>query len=208
MITRCLLARLSLAACLVCAAAPLAAAPPTAPSPAPLPQQSVLDGLVGKHQVIGFTERGGRRFLGRVLSADHGLYVVQTFHYTSTPAATTVTTPQTTYVAGRYGCLRPVTRQVKTRVTTQKTIADEAAVRALLRGQAGPSFGPSEQPAQREIVAPADVTCLQEIAPPIPATAAAPKTSSVFIQDSASGSWTMKTLWASPDLRHPKKTAN
>ena len=184
-------------------AAPLWADPPApiasaSPSTAPLAQQTVLDGLVGKHRVIGFTEPGGRRFLGRVISSDHGLYVVQTFHYTSTPAAATVTTPQTTYVAGRRGRLRPVTRQVKTRVTTQKTIADAAAVQALLSGVAGPVFVPSEQPAQREIIAPADVTCLQELVPPVPAAAASPKP--------ASPGWTLKTLWASPDLPHPKTT--
>ena len=182
-------------------AAPLLAAPPVtvlpAPPPQPLPpQQSVLDGLVGKHRVVGFTEQGGRRFLGRVLSGDHGLYVVQTFHYVTLPATVTETQPQTAYVAGRNGRLRIVTRQVKTRATTQKTITDETAVRALLSGVAGSGFVPGEQPAQRELIAPADVTCLQELLPP--AKAAAPKT--------AAAGWTLKTLWASPDLPHPKKT--
>ncbi len=182
------------------APAPPAPAPPAPAPPAPAPpaQQGVLDGLVGKHRVIGFTKAGGRKFLGRVLSADHGLYVVQTFHYTSTPATVTETVPQTTYRTGRNGRVRPVTRRVKTQETTQKTLADATAVRALLSGVAGPSFVPSEQPAQREIIAPADVTYLQELVPPVPAAAAAPKT--------ASAGWTMKTLWASPDLRHPKTT--
>ena len=189
------------ACCLLLAfAGPLFADPPATPPTAPLPQQSVLDELIGKHQVIGFTEHGGRRFLGRVLSNDHGLYVVQTFHYTSTPATVTETTPQTTYRTSRNGRLRSETRQVKTRVTTQKTIPDETAVRALLSGVAGPSFIPTERSAQREIVAPADVTCLQELAPPVPATAGTPKT--------PSSGWTLKTLWASPALRHPKTTAN
>lgn len=188
------------------AAAPPAAAPPAAPpSPAPLPQQSVLDGLVGKHRVIGFTERGGRKFLGRVLSADHGLYVVQTFHYTSTPATVTETVPQTTYRTGRNGRVRPVPRQVKTRETTPKTLADATAVRALLSGVAGPSFVPSEQPAQREIIAPANVTYLQELVPPVPAAAAAPKTTTAAPKTASPG-WTLKTLWASPDLPHPKTT--
>lgn len=192
-------------------AAPLAPAPP---SPAPLAQQTVLDGLVGKHRVIGFTERGGRKFLGRVISADHGLYVVQTFHYTSTPATVTettpqTTTPQTTYRTGRNGRLRPVPRtvprQVKTRETTPKTLADATAVRALLSGVAGPSFVPSEQPAQREIIAPADVTYLQELVPPV-LFPAAPKTAADAAPKAASPGWTMKTLWASPDLPHPKTT--
>ncbi len=159
--------------------------------------RTVLDGLIGKHQVVGFTERGGSRFLGRVLSGDHGLYIVQTFHYASSPAAVTETQPQTAYVVGRNGRLRAKTRQVKMRVTTQKAIPDTAAVRALLSGVAGPSFVPSEQPAQREMLAPSDVTCLQELSPP---AAAAPKT--------ASANWTLKTLWASMDLPHPKKTAD
>ena len=189
MISRCL------AACLLLAAAvPLWADPPVTPAPAPLAQQSVLDGLVGRHPVIGFTERGGRRFLGRVISGDHGLYVVQTFHYTSTPATVTGTTVQTAYVSGRNGRLRPVTRRVKTQETTQKTIADDTAVRALLSGVAGPSFVPREQPAQREIVAPSDVICLQELSPPVLSGAAVPKT--------AAAAWTMKTLWAAPTLPH------
>lgn len=191
------------------AAAPLLADPPATPAPAPPAQQSVLDGLVGKHPVIGFTERGGKRFLGRVLSGDHGLYVVQTFHYTSTPAPVTettpqtttqTTTPQTTYRTGQNRRLRRVTRRVKTQATTRKTIADAAAVRALLSGVAGPSFVPTEQPAEREIVAPADVTYLQELVPPVAATAAAPK--------ATGGGWTMKTLWPAPTLPQPKTMPN
>ncbi len=188
--------RLIACSALFALAAPLWAAPPDAPpAPSSLPQQSVLDGLVGKHRVIGFTERGGRRFLGRVLSGDHGLYIVQTFHYTTAPMTMTEKTPQTAYLAGRNGRLRRVTRQVKSQVTSQKTIADETAVRALLSGVAGPSFFPSEQPAQREMIAPTDVVCLQELRPPT--TAGLPKTAA----------WTLKTLWASPDLPKPKTAA-
>ena len=168
--------------------APLTADPPGITPPSPT-QQSVLDGLAGKHQVIGFTERGGRRFLGRVLSGDHGLYVVQTFHYVSAPATETVTTEQTTLVPGRSHRYRPQTKQVKTRETTQTTISDDAAVRALLSGVAGASFRPAEQPAQREIVAQGDVLCVQQLSPPPAGTA----------------SWTLKTLWAAPDLKPAAK---
>ncbi len=147
--------------------------------------------------MIGITERGGRRFLGRVLSGDHGLYIVQTFHYVCVPAAVMQTTPQTVYMIGRNGRLRTQRRQVKAQVPTQKTIADESAVRALLSGAAGAAFVPTEQPAQREMIAPADVTCLQELLPP--AVTAAPKTTS--------SGWALRTLWAAPDGTHFKKTA-
>ena len=95
------------AACslLIILAAPIWAAPalPAAPAAASAPTataagnsaQPVLDSLVGKQEVIGFTKRGGERFLGRVLSGDHGLYVVQTLHYVTAPATVTQTTPET-----------------------------------------------------------------------------------------------------------------
>ena len=187
-------------------AAPLWADPSV---PAASSAQPVLDGLVGKHRVIGFTERGGKRFLGRVLSGDHGLYVVQTFHYVSAPATATETTTQTGYVpSGRFGRLRPVSRRVKTQETTQKTIADTVAIRALVSGVAGPTFRPPDQPAGREMVAPADVTFLQELMPPpVPAASlapsSAPTTSSTSLAPAATtrpaaAGWTLKTLWAAP----------
>ena len=189
-------------------AAPLWADPPVPAA------QPALDGLVGKHRVIGFTERGGKRFLGRVLSGDHGLYVVQTFHYVSAPATATQTTTQTGYVpSGRFGRLRPVSRRVKNQVTTQKTIADAVAIRALVSGVAGPTFRPAEQPAGREMVSPADVTYLQELLPP-PAAASAPAPPSAPASTAAAPAsvpsstpaavppaaarWTLKTLWAAP----------
>ena len=194
-------------------AAPLWADPPI---PAAGSAQPVLDGLVGKHRVIGFTERGGKRFLGRVLSGDHGLYVVQTFHYVSAPATTTETTTQTGYVpSGRFGRLRPVSRRVKTQETTRKTIADAVAIRALVSGVAGPTFRPAEQSAGREMVASADVTYLQELLPPAttsPAPAAPPAPVSTAAAStpasvpsvtpaaahSTDARWTLKTLWAAP----------
>ncbi len=183
--------------------APLWADPP---APAASSAQPVLAGLVGKHRVVGFTVQGGKRFLGRVLSGDHGLYVVETFHYASAPATATETTMQTGFVAGRFGRLRPVTRRVKTKETTQKTIPDTVAVQALLRGVAGPSFRPAEQPAGREIIAPADVTCLQELLPPLAATpvssatpaapSATPAGTTAATRPAAG--WTLRTLWTAP----------
>ncbi len=159
---------------------PLWAAPA---SPAPqISVQPVLDGLIGKHSVIGFTVHGGTRYLGRVLSGDHGLYVVQTFHYVSAPATGSVTTTQTSFVLGRNGRLRPVTKRVTTKQTSQKTIADDVAVRALLSGVAGASARPSEQPGGRELVAPADVVCLQQLSPP----------------PAGKANWAIKTLWIAP----------
>ena len=193
--------RLCACSLLLSLATPLWADPPV---PAASSVQPVLDGLVGKHRVIGFTERGGKRFLGRVLSGDHGLYVVQTFHYVSAPATTTETTTQTGYVhSGRFGRLRPVSRRVKTQETSRKTIADVVAVRALVSGVAGPSFRPAEQPAGREIIAPADVTCLQELSPPAAASAPAASSSTpsgapAAATRPASAGWALKTLWAAP----------
>ncbi len=195
--------RLCACSLLLTFAAPLWADPSV---PAASSAQPALNGLVEKHRIIGFTERGGKRFLGRVLSGDHGLFVVQTFHYVSAPATTTETTTQTGVVSGRFGRLRPKTRRVKTQETTQKIIPDTVAIQALLRGAGGPSFRPAEQPAGREIVAPADVTCLQELLPPAAAPAVSPVTApavsagtlpSGTAARSAAG-LTLKTLWAAP----------
>ena len=182
---------------------PLWADAPTTAAPsqtaaASLTDQPVLDTLIGKRQVIGLTLRGGSRSLGRVLSADHGLYVVQTFHYVSAPMTTPVSEPRTTLVTGRNRRRSQVTKWVTTRVTTQNVIADDVAVQALLSGVTGASYRPREEAGPREMVAPADVLCIQELSPPPTAKAAAP---------SASSGWTMKTLWASPDLPAPKAGA-
>ncbi len=144
----------------------------------------VLDGLVGKHQVIGFTVHDGSRYLGRVLSGDHGLYIVQTFHYASAAVTTPETTTQTSYIYGRRGRVRPVTRRVTQQITSQKTIADDAAVKALVSGVAGASFRPQEQSGGREIIAPTDLRCLQQLLPPATGKA----------------NWTLQTLWAAPKL--------
>jgi hypothetical protein len=142
----------------------------------------ILEGLIGKHQVIGFTVHDGSRFLGRVLSGDHGLYIVQTFHYVTAPVTVPVTTTQTSYVVGRRGQVRPVTKRVTERETTQKTVADDAAVKALVSGVAGASFHPQEQPAGREMIAPTDLRCLQQLSPP----------------PSGKANWTLQTLWSAP----------
>ena len=179
------------------AAAPAAAAPGASAQP-------VLDSLVGKHEVIGFTVRGGERFLGRVLSGDHGLYVVQTFHYTTAPATVTQTTPETVVTPGRRGRMRVQTKKIKTRETTQAAVPDDAAVAALVRGVGGPSFRPAEQPAGREMVAPAEIVSLQALRPPkkakaspSPSSAAAPPVpaSDAPAAPASSAKWTLKTLW-------------
>ena len=146
------------------------------------PAKPILDGLIGKHQVIGFTVHDGSRYLGRVLSGDHGLYVVQTFHYVTVPITGPVSTTQTSYVVGRRGQVRPVTKRVTRRETMQKPIADDAAVKALVGGVAGAAFHPQEQPGGREIIAPTDLRCLQQLSPPPPGKA----------------SWTLQTLWTAP----------
>ncbi len=159
----------------------------------------VLDKLVGKHEVVGLTERGGSRFLGRVLSGDHGLYVVQTFHYVSSPATTLQTTTVTTFTARG----RPKTSRVTRRVTSQSVLADDVAVRALLSGVAGPSYHPHEETAGREMVAATDVICIQELSPPAKAKAPSLLMSPANappLNLPASTGWTIKTLWASAEL--------
>lgn len=162
-------------AALAVLAAPVVAAPDSSAKP-------VLDGLIGKQQIIGFTVHDGSRYLGRVLSGDHGLYVVQTFHYVTAPVSVPVSTTQTNYVIGRRGQVRPVTRRVTRRETTEKTVADDAAVKALVGGVVGASFRPQEQSARRELVAPTDLRCLQQLSPP----------------PSGEASWTLQTLWTAP----------
>lgn len=166
---------------IVCSALLTAAAPlwsaPTLPSSA----QTVLDGLIGKKTIVGFTVHGGTRYLGRVLSGDHGLYVVEKFHYVSAPATMPETTTQTSYTMGRNRRLRPVTKQVTTNITSQKVIADDIAVKALLSGIAGPLARPGERPAGRELVAPSDVVCLQQLSP----------------SPSGKAGWTLMTVWPS-----------
>lgn len=157
--------------------APLWAAP--VPPPSASSAQPVLDGLIGKHQVIGFTVHDGSRYLGRVLSGDHGLYIVQTFHYTAAPVTAPVSTTQTSYVTGRRGRVRPVTKRITQQVTSQKTVADDAAVKALVSGVAGPSFHPQEQPAGRQMIAPSEVVCLQQLSPP----------------PAGKANWTLQTVW-------------
>ena len=190
-------------------AAPVSADPPQTP-PAGGTAQAVLDKRIGKHEVLGFTERGDKRFLGRVISGDHGLYVVQTFHYVTAPATTLQTTTTTVRVGRRWKPSR-----VTTKVTTQSVVADDVAVRALLSGVAGAGYRPHEEAGPREMVAPGDVLCLQELLPPAKAKSPALLTSSANALPpnrpaaSTSAGWTMKTLWASPDLKAstPTKTA-
>lgn len=198
---RCLSAACSLALAVAApvwaapAAPPVSALPePAVAAPAGSSAQPVLDSLVGKKEVLQFTKSGGRQFLGRVLSGDHGLYVVQTFHYVTAPATVTETTPETTATVGRRGRVSYRTKKVKTRETIQKTVPDAAAVSALLRGVGGPSFRPAEQLAGREMIAPAEIATLQVLRPPKAAKAAAPAASAAPAAAPAAD-WTLRTLW-------------
>lgn len=202
--------RFALSSALLVLAAPLWAGPPKTPAPS-TPIQPVLDKLIGKREVLGLTERGGKRFLGRIVSGDHGLYVVQTFHYVTNPATTTQTTT-TIVTSGRKW--RPVRHS--TRVTTQSAVADDVAVSALLSGVAGAAYRPREESGPREMVAASDVLCIQKLSPPAKAkTAVTPPASGGVLPPAqtpsatkpASPGWTMKTLWASPDLPVPAGTA-
>ncbi|MGI4787718.1 MAG: hypothetical protein ACRYFS_02585 [Janthinobacterium lividum] len=185
---------------LMISALPVWADTPTVP-PATSPAMPVLDKLVGKHKVIGLTERGGSRYLGRVLSGDHGLYVFQSFHYIGAPQTTLQTTTVTGYRRRS---------QKTTRVTTQTTVADDVAVQALVSGVTGSTYRPREEAAGRELVAASDVVCIQELSPPFKSKAAVPAASvasTVPTAPAVSTKWTLKTLWASPDLPAPTVNA-
>jgi hypothetical protein len=170
--------------------------------------QPVLKKLVGKPEIIGLTLRGGSRFLGRVISGDHDLYLVQTFHYESAPAKTAVATPQTTVVTGRNRRMSYKTKWVTKQVTTHTVIPDDVAVKALLSGVAGASYRPHEQKGARELVAPADVLCVQSLSPPAKPVVLSPSLAAAQPASApASPGWTLKTLWASPDLPATKAAA-
>lgn len=183
-------------------AAPIVATPPAGPPTA------LLDSLVGKTHILGITKKSGRRYLCRLTSGDHGVYLAQTFHFAGPPKTEKETTaptqaaprkrtryrtlgsgwnrvrvPVTTEQPGRVTKGRPVT------VKTPTTIPDADAVKMLLAGVAGTLKSPGEVPDTRDTLTPADITFVQELAPPAKSDKpAAPATT-------PANTWTLTTLW-------------
>ncbi len=217
-------------------AAPLSASaaspPPTAGPPA-----SLLDDLIGKTQILGITKQDGTRYLCRISSGDHGMYVAQTFHFagppkvetrTTTPAAQRVAHTSMVLVGSRLN-LHWAQRKTYTTVPggttrttkakTDTTIPDDRAVRLLLAGVAGSLHAPRELYGPRDLFAASDVKYLQALSPPAAAPKAAGRTASALsgsaapvFQPSASQSsnWTMTLLWPADAsaLRAERKLAH
>lgn len=202
---------------------PAAPAPPIASAPATAasgPPASLLQSLAGKDQIVGITENSGTRFLGRVISGDHGMYVVQTFHFAGPPKTTTRTVeaqparqqPHTkTYTVGSgrnrqrihvvtYSTV-PGTKKRTERFQTDTTIPDDEAVRLLLRGVAGPTLRPREISDARQMLAAGDVKYLQALSPPAKKgdKSVAPFPGDPFLVSPSAASarpvWTMTMLW-------------
>lgn len=194
-------------------AALLAAAVPTfaqtAPAPAAGPSTALLDSLVGKTHILGITKTSGRRYLCRLTSGDHGVYLAQIFHFAGPPKVTKETASPTqtaprertryrTIGSGRNRIRVPITTEQPGRVTegrtvevkTPTTIPDMEAVKMLLNGVAGSLKNPEEVPDSRDILTPADIKFVQELAPPT-AKSATPATTPA----APANAWTMTTLW-------------
>ena len=216
----------------------LAAAMPTfaqtAPAPAPAPpaagpSMALMDSLVSKTRLYGITKTSGRRYLCRLTSGDHGVYMAQTFHFAGPPKTEKETLPATqgaprettryrTIGSGRNRVRVPVTietpgRVVKDRTVTVKTpttIPDVDAVKMLLSGVAGANHKPEEVYETRDILALADIKFIQELAPPAKsttATPAAPATAAATPPVAApANAWTMTTLWPTTSNAAPAAT--
>jgi len=135
--------------------------------------QSALDKLVGKAQIVGITKIDGTRVLGRILASNHGLYIVQSFHFAGPPQH------QTERVgSGRHQRTKLITKQT--------TIPDDNAVRLLMMGVEGSIQKPREIQAERFMITPQDLKYLQALSPPSKKKSAGKSTLRL---------WTMTTLW-------------
>lgn len=191
------------------APAPVTTPPSATTAPAAGPTPALLDSLVSKTRILGITKTSGRRYLCRLTSGDHGVYMAQTFHFAGPPktekeklpatqGAPRETTRYRTIGSGRNRIRVPVTTQTPGRVTkgrtvevkTPTTIPDMDAVKLLLSGVAGSLKNPEEVPDSRDIITPADIKFVQELAPPA-AKSATPATTPA----APANAWTMTTLW-------------
>ncbi len=192
-------------------AVPAATAPAAATTPAAGPSAALLDSLVGKTHILGITKTSGRRYLCRLTSGDHGVYMAQIFHFAGPPktekenlaarqAAPRETTRYRTIGSGRNRIRVPITTEQPGRVTkgrtvevkTPTTIPDLEAVRMLLSGVAGANHHPEEVSDSRDILTPADIKFVQELAPPAAKSAAS---ASATTPAASANAWTMTTLW-------------
>ncbi len=192
-------------------AAPVTPAP--APTPAAGPTPVLMDSLVSKTRIYGITKTSGRRYLCHLTSGDHGVYMAQTFHFAGPPKVTKEKTAPTqaaprertryrTLGSGRNRIRVPLTTEQPGRVTksrteeikTYTTIPDVNAVKMLLAGVAGPNHKPQEVQDTRDILTPADIKFVQELAPPA-AKPASPAPASTTTPAAPANAWTLTTLW-------------
>ena len=167
--------------------------PPAAPIAPAATVTDALNQVAGKNQIVGITETSGVRFLGRVIAGDHGLYVVQTFHFAGPP---NVRTEPTTRVVGS-GKKRHTVNGT-TRVYTDTAIPDEEAVKLLLAGVAGATTTPRELAGPRAMLSPADVKFIQALSPPIaPKMPKGPAGQSVLVSPTAAKQlgWRITSVW-------------
>ncbi len=164
--------------------APVPTAPAAAPTPAAGPSTALLDSLVSKTRLYGITKISDQMYLCRLTSGDHGVYTAQTFYFAgppkaekekmpATPGAMRETTRYRTIGSGRTRMRVPVTTETPGRVTKSHTveveiptIPDVQAVQMLLAGVTGTLKNPEEVSDTRDLLTPADIKYVQELAPP------------------------------------------
>lgn len=173
--------------------------------PAALTAAPVLDSLIGKPQIVGMTKQDKTRFLGRVISGDHGMYIVQTFQFAGPPHVTsqTTTTQGTPRLSGsgrNRHYMTPKPTYHTTKMTEATVIPDDEAVRLLLTGVAGSNTDPGEVQKARQMVAASEVAYVQALSPPkktsIAVKPSVPASPGVALPVSASPmAWTLTTIW-------------
>lgn len=162
-------------------AAPIQADAPPAPAAVPAAiTNPVLDSLIHRSQIVSITRQDGKRFLGRVVGGDHGIYIVQTFHFAGPPRAKVHTIG-----SGRNR------RMVRTETST--TIKDDTALRLLVAGVAGTNVHPREIQGERQMLTGQDVRLIQALSPPSLKPTATP---TAAVSPTASPmAWTLTTIW-------------
>lgn len=201
------------------------AAPPATTSASPaavaVSPKTLLDSLIGKKQILGVTKQDGTRYLCRIVSGDHGVYVAQEFHFagppktaketgTPTMGAPKVHTKYITIGSGRNRRRMPITTYTpgtmqKARTAEVKTgtiIPDDQAVRLLLAGVAGSIKSPAEMEGVVDMLSTAQVKYLQLLTPPTPPATTQPlpkpagdTTVTAPAAPASKTAWTMTTLW-------------
>ena len=178
----------------VVAGAPKGKHKPTTDSAAPASTVAdALNQVAGKPQIVGITETNGTRFLGRVVSGDHALYVIQTFHFAGPPHITRQAATRTVGSGKKRHIIHGFTQ-----TATETTLPDDEAVKLLLSGVAGATTTPLEVAGPRQMLAPSDVKFVQALTPPdspkMPKPAAGQP---VIVSPTAAQKlvWTITSLW-------------